>query len=109
MTSLQAPAPAPPVSAPARQSGKLDAPQLIARKNPVYPAMAKATGLSGSVELRFTITAAGNVRDVTVVKGNYLLVRAAVEAVETWHYKPARLNGIPVEAQSTTVFDFRAN
>jgi TonB family protein len=107
--SSQSATPAPPISAPARQSGNFDAPQLITRKDPVYPPVAKGAGISGPVELQFTVTAEGNVRDVSVVKGNPLLVRAAVEALQAWHYQPARLNGIAIEAQSTTVFNFKAN
>jgi TonB family protein len=109
MISSQAPAPAPPVSASVQRSGKFDAPQLITRRNPIYPQVAKTAGISGPVELQFTITAEGNVRDVSVVKGNSVLARAAIEALQAWHYQPARLNGIAVEAQSNTVFNFRAN
>jgi TonB family protein len=108
MISAPSSAPTPPVGAPARQGGKFEAPQLITRRDPVYPAVAKSAGISGSVELKFTITAEGNVRGVTAVKGNTLLAGAAVQAVRGWHYQSARLDGIPVEAQSTAIINFRA-
>ena len=106
---LEMPPPAPSPREPAQRMGKLDAAQLIARKNPVYPTVARAVGVSGSVELHFIIGADGYVRDVTVVKGNLLLARAAVEAIHTWHYKPARREGIPVETESNAVFAFKPN
>ena len=102
-------APAPPTSVPSRQSGKLDAPQLIRRINPVYPEVAKTTGISGSVELQFTITAEGKVRAMSAVRGNPILVRAAVDAVKSWRYEPARIDGKPVETQSSTIINFKVN
>jgi TonB family protein len=94
---------------PVQRSSKFDAAQLLERKNPVYPKLAQAVGLSGSVELHFIIGADGNVHDVTVVKGNPLLARAAVEAIQTSHYQPARRDGVPVETESNTVFAFKPN
>lgn len=102
----------PPAAAPrepVQQTGKFDAAQLIARKNPVYPKLAQAIGLSGSVELHFIIGADGYVHDVIVVKGNPLLARAAVEAIQTWRYQPARRDGVPVETDSSTIFAFKPN
>jgi protein TonB len=103
------PPPVPSPSEPAQRSGKFDAAQLIEQRNPAYPTLARGVGLSGSVELHFIIGTNGHVRDVTVVKGSILLARAAVEAVQTWHYKPARRDGIPVETESSMVFVFKSN
>jgi TonB family protein len=106
---ISAKAPAPPVSAATRQSGKFDEPRLITRIDPIYPALAKTAGVSGSVELQFTITTEGRVRDVIAIEGNRMLIGAAVQALQSWRYQPARLNGIPVEAQSATKFNFKAH
>jgi protein TonB len=57
--------------------------------------------------LHYTIGADGNVHDVTVVEGNPLLVRAAIEAVQSWRYKPARLAGTPIPSDANTVFVFQ--
>jgi protein TonB len=100
-------APAPP--APTRQTGKYEAPQLISHREPVFPPVARQTGVSGSVELQFTITPDGKVRDVSVVNGNPMLARAAIDAVQTWRYAPARLGGVAVEAQSNTIINFKSN
>jgi TonB family protein len=108
MISAKDPAP-PPVSAATRQSGKFDEPRLVTRIDPIYPTVAKTAGISGSVELQFTITTDGRVRDVVAIEGNRMLIGAAVQALQSWRYQPARLNGVPVEAQSTTRFNFRAH
>jgi TonB family protein len=94
---------------PLQQTSKFESAQLIAGKNPVYPKVAQAIRLSGSVELHFIIGADGHVRDMTVVRGNPLLAHAVVEAIQTWLYQPARRDGIPVETESSTVFAFKPN
>lgn len=109
MISPKSVAPAPPVVAPTRQAGKYDAPQLISHRDPIFPPVARQAGISGSVELQFTITPEGKVRDVSVVSGNSLLARAAIDAVQSWRYTPARLGGTPVEAQSNTIINFKSN
>jgi TonB family protein len=100
---------APSAHGPAAQSGKLDAARLISQKSPAYPKSAQAVGLSGLVELNFIIGVDGAVHNVTVVKGNPLLARAAIEALQSWRYQPARRDGVAVESESNTVFDFKAN
>jgi periplasmic protein TonB len=109
MVSPKSPAPAPPAAATTRVSGNFEEAQLITRSAPVFPMVAKQAGVSGSVQLQFTITTEGKVRDVSVIKGNPMLSRAAIDAVQTWRYHPARLGGIPIEAQSTTIINFKSN
>jgi TonB family protein len=89
--------------------GKVDPAQLIERRDPVYPNRLGRASISGSVELHFKIGTEGNVHDVRVVKGNPLLASAAVDAVKTWRYKPARLDGIEVETEGRAVIVFKPN
>jgi TonB family protein len=96
-----------PVPSPAAQGDKIESPERIVGRNPAYPLIARRSHITGSVEVRFRVSAAGTVYDVTVVKGSPLLIRAAVEAVETWRYKPAELNGTPIDAEVTNIFDFQ--
>jgi TonB family protein len=114
--ALQLPITLPVVPAPvqlpgnaAQQAAKIDAAQLVTRRNPTYPPMAKAAGISGSVELHFTIDAEGAVRGVTLVTGNQMLAGAAIEAVHGWRYRPARRNGVPFATEANTVFVFKQN
>jgi protein TonB len=92
---------------PTPSGSRLDPAQPISRREPIYPSGAKSIGVAGRVELHYTIGADGNVHDVTVVEGNPLLVRAAIEAVQSWRYKPARLAGTPVPSDANTVFVFQ--
>ncbi|MGA3294951.1 MAG: TonB family protein [Candidatus Acidiferrales bacterium] len=83
--------------------------ELISKRDPDYPLPAKQARVSGAVEVNFTIDANGQVRDVKVTKGPALLESAAVEAVQEWRYKPARLDGVPVATQGNAVVVFRVN
>jgi TonB family protein len=110
LTSRPAPVELPSSVLPAetiQPGGHLEAPQLILRKDPIYPAAAKQAHFSGSVELHFLIAADGTVHDVKSVKGNAVLATAAIEAVQGWRYKPARLNGAPIETDGSVTLDFK--
>ncbi len=80
--------------------------EIISRKPPVYPQLARQTGAWGEVRLVATVGADGRVKDVKVLSGHPLLQRAAADAVRTWVYKPATLNGVAVETQSQVVVNF---
>ncbi|MFY9853904.1 MAG: TonB family protein [Terracidiphilus sp.] len=75
---------------------------LIIRKTiPVYPAIAKATGVSGTVALAATISKTGTIENLRVTAGPAMLQRAALDAVSTWLYRPYLLDGKPVEVETT--------
>ena len=63
---------------------------------PAYPADARAAGRTGTVVLKVVVYADGTVGDIHVVEGEEPFVRAAVAAVKSWRYEPARLKGQPV-------------
>jgi TonB family protein len=67
--------------------------------------MAMAAHVQGTVVLRATILRDGRLM-VHVLSGNDLLVPAAVHAVQQWHYKPAELDGKPVETDTTIRISF---
>ena len=70
----------------------------IVRVAPVYPARALSRGLEGHVDLSFTVTAAGTVRDpVILFSTSSLFERAASRAVLKFKYKPRVVDGIPVD------------
>jgi protein TonB len=70
----------------------------IVRVAPVYPARALSRGLEGFVDLSFTVTAAGTVKDPIVLQStSTLFERAATRAVLKFKYKPRVVDGIPVE------------
>ena len=51
------------------------------------------------MHLSYTIDTQGHVTHIKVISGHPLLVRAAIEAVKQWEYKPTLLNGKPTEVQ----------
>jgi protein TonB len=70
----------------------------IVRVAPVYPARALSRGLEGFVDLSFTVTTAGTVKDPIVLQStSSLFERAAVRAVLKFKYKPRVVDGVPVE------------
>ncbi len=70
----------------------------IVRVAPVYPARALSRGLEGYVDLAFTVTATGTVRDPVVIQStSSLFERAAIRAVLKFKYKPRVVDGTPVE------------
>jgi protein TonB len=108
-----APAPAAPVStpasevkAPAKAGGQIQQATLLYKKDPEYPKMAKQTGAKGQVKLVATIGKNGKVKGVRVLSGHPMLQNAAMDAVLQWVYKPALLNGVPVETETEVVINF---
>ena len=70
----------------------------IVRVAPVYPARALSRGLEGYVDMSFTVTTAGTVKDpVVVFSTSSLFDRAAERAVLKFKYKPRVVDGQPVE------------
>jgi protein TonB len=111
------PAAATPQSAPAQAAntartsangGQVQQAQLISRKDPEYPPIARQSGAGGEVILTAMIGVDGKVKDVKVVQGHPLLRNAAVAAVKQWVYKPTLLNGVPVEAETRISLNFVA-
>lgn len=70
----------------------------IVRVAPVYPARALSRGLEGFVDMSFTVTTAGTVKDPIVLQStSSLFERAATRAVLKFKYKPRVVDGVPVE------------
>lgn len=70
----------------------------IVRVAPVYPARALARGIEGYVDMEFTVTTTGTVRDpIVVFSTSGLFNRAAERAVLKFKYKPRVVDGQPVE------------
>ena len=82
---------------------------LLSKSIPVYPAIARATGASGTVTLAATISKAGAIENLRVVSGNPLFYRAALDAVQAWRYRPYVLNDRPVEVETTINVVFSMN
>jgi protein TonB len=70
----------------------------IVRVAPIYPARALSRGVEGYVDMGFTVTITGTVKDpVVLFSTSSLFERAATRAVLKFKYKPRVVDGQPVE------------
>jgi len=89
--------PAGPATGPMQISGNVLAPVRVHSPDPHYPEEARHARVQGVVILQTIINKLGNVTDVKVLKGLPSgLTEAAVDAVSSWRFKPATLEGKPV-------------
>jgi TonB family protein len=73
---------------------------------PVYPLNAKALHVQGLVVLHAVISKTGDVESVQVISGPPLLLKAAIDAVMRWKYRPYLRNGVPAEVVTTINVNF---
>ena len=79
-------------------------PLPLVRVEPEYPPQARQRKLEGWVQVRFTISSAGSVKDAVVVKSSHAVFeRNAVQAVNKWKYQPLLRGGKPAEAPGQQV------
>ena len=79
-------------------------PLPLVRVEPEYPPQARQRRLEGWVQVRFTISTAGSVKDSVVVKSSHsLFERNALQAVSKWKYQPQLRSGKPTEAPGQQV------
>jgi protein TonB len=84
--------------------------KTLHREAPVYPPQALQNLTSGWVELEYTVTTEGSVRDVVVVASQprRTFDSAAVAAIRRYRYQPVLRNGVPVEQRATLRMRFTA-
>jgi protein TonB len=74
----------------------------IVKVAPIFPLRALAQGIFGECMVRYTVTGAGTVKDVVVVKESCtsaLFYRSSVEAAKRFKYKPRVIDGVAVEVE----------
>jgi protein TonB len=108
-SELPPPPPPPPPAprAPIRIGGEIKPPTLLQRVEPVYPPLAAAAAIQGTVILEALVDEQGVVQDVKVLRSQGVLDHAAIEAVKQWRYSPVILNGRPEKFILTVVLSFR--
>lgn len=93
---------------PYRVGGNVTRPEKISGENGVYTEMARKARITGVVIVEVVIDEQGDVTSTKVLKGLPLgLDKAAVEAVETWKFKPATLDGRPVPVYYIVTINFQ--
>jgi protein TonB len=86
--------------------GRFRQPQLIQQRLPDYPQLAREIRAAGLVRISAVVDEHGNVKDARVVSGHPMLADAARRAVLVWKYKPATLNGQPIQANVSIEIQF---
>jgi TonB family protein len=89
-------------SAGAIEQSQLEPLQLLRSAAPVYPAIAKARSITGTVIVQGTVGKDGKVSNLQFISGPPIFKDAAFDAVRQYQFKPAKLNGQPIE-QTTQV------
>jgi TonB family protein len=83
-------------------------PALLLRKVvPVYPPLARAAHIQGTVVLGILINKEGEIRDTKLVSGHPMLASAAIEAVKQWRYRPGTSADKAVDAETIVRVNFR--
>ena len=98
--------PPPPPVAHGRPISHMMEGNLIFRFQPDYPVLARQVRVQGQVVLRAVISREGTIENLQVLSGHPMLVRAAVDAVRQWRYRPYQLNGEPVEVETEVRVNF---
>ncbi len=81
------PPPPRPVARPPRISRMMEG-NLIYKVQPIYPPMARAARIQGPVILRAIISRSGGIENLQTLTGHPMLVKAAIDAVSQWRYRP---------------------
>ena len=92
-----------------RVSGGVLTAHAINKVQPQYPAVAKAAGAQGAVQVRVVVNEKGEVITEDVVGGHPLLKDAAAEAAHQWKFQPTEMSGQPVKVQGILTFNFTLN
>jgi TonB family protein len=72
----------------------------------IYPPEALAQKLQGAVVLQAVIGRDGSVQDLKLLRGYFVLGRAAIASVKQWRFRPSSVNGRPVEVQTVITVSF---
>jgi TonB family protein len=81
---------------------------LLHTVDPLYPPEAIAQKLHGAVVLQARVGRDGSVEDLKIVRGNFVLCRAAIAAVKQWQFQPYNLNGHAAATQTVITVTFSA-
>ena len=93
---------------PYRVGGGVSAPKALYAPDPEYSEEARKAKYQGTVVLWVVVGPDGRPRDIKVQRTLGMgLDEKAMEAVRTWKFEPARLNGNPVAVQINVEVNFR--
>ncbi|MEN9849093.1 MAG: hypothetical protein RL368_1833 [Pseudomonadota bacterium] len=92
-------------------SGQNASPKPIVRVEPIYPRMAKAQGITGSVVVEFTITTTGEVENIQIIKADPedIFEEAVEQALAQWQFSPQLEQGVAVARRARQTIRFNLN
>ncbi len=79
---------------------------LLRHADPIYPPIAKAAHVQGSVLLHVAVDEQGKVASVQAIGGPEMLRGAAIEAVKRWSYRPFETDGKPAAVKVVVTIPF---
>ena len=79
---------------------------LVHKVQPAYPQIARMAHVQGLVQLHAIISKDGTIENLVVESGQPMLVKAAIDAVQQWRYRPYLLNHEPVEVETEITVNF---
>ena len=109
MMPVSAPQPQPAIqqfSEPVTVSEEAARALLVHTVDPVYPPEALAQKLHGPVILQVRVGRDGSVEDLKIVRGYFILGRAAIAAVKQWRFQPYSVNGHAAATQTVITINF---
>jgi TonB family protein len=92
-----------PVSLPPATAASL----LILQSLPVYPQIARTTGVQGEVLLDVSVDRSGQVENAQVISGPPIMRNASLRAVKNWKYETSLILGRPVAFHTQVKVIFR--
>jgi TonB family protein len=83
--------------------------RLVREVPPIYPREAERQGLSGWVDVEFTVAPTGNTQDLVVRGAQPLRTfdQAAMDAVKRWRFEPVMRDGAPVAQRAAVRIRFQ--
>jgi protein TonB len=87
--------------------GQVTQPELLFSVLPEYPPLARQWRVEGDVVVNFVVEEGGNISHINIVSGPVMLRQAALKALHSWRYKPARLDDQPTAAKIQVTVRFR--
>jgi len=90
-------------------SGSILSPKVVKRVEPLYPAGARAFGVSGIAIFACVIDKNGSLRDIAMKKGlpAPTLSYMAMEALRQWKFEPGTIDGKPVDVLFNLTINYK--
>jgi TonB family protein len=80
---------------------------VVHKVDPVYPDLTGKARVKGLAVLDAVVGTDGTVTSLRPLSGPDILTRAAMDSVQWWKFEPYRVNGQPVEAETTIAVQFQ--